>query len=126
MNEERSLNEIRSHRHAVLPDAESYRVVALRFECDLDAHRSSLALRIRNEETGVICSLQFTNPVFNSAPFVDVRDATGLYIMTTTHLGWDRSQQIEVGDWDGGPPLFWAEAVEREEGDPHNEGQPAE
>jgi hypothetical protein len=45
--------------------------------------------------------------------------------MTTTHLHWDPSQQIEVGDWDGGPPLFWAENVERGEGDSNNEIQPA-
>ena len=115
MYERRSLNEINAHRHPVLPDAESYRVVAIRFEHDYDTQRSSLALRIRNEETGDTCSLQFTNPAFNSDPFIELRDATGLYLMTTTHLRWDRSQQIEVGDWDGGPPLFWAEDVEREE-----------
>ncbi len=126
MYEKRSLDEIKAHRHAVLPDAELYRVVAIRFEQDLDAHRSSLALRLRNEETGATCSLQFTNPVFNSSPFLELWDATGLYLMTTTHLHWDRAQQIEIGDWDGGPPLFWAEDVEREEGDSHSEAQPAE
>jgi len=124
MNQEHSMDEIKAHRHPVLPDAESYRVTAIRFEHDFDTQRSSLALRLWNEKTGGTCSLQFTNPVFNSDPFMELRDAAGLYLMTTTHLHWDTSQQIEVGDWDGGPPLFWAENVEREEGDSHDIGPP--
>ena len=35
--------------------------------------------------------------------------------MTTSHLNWDPAQRVEGGDWDGGPPLFWAEDVSRAE-----------
>jgi hypothetical protein len=125
MNEQRSLDEIKAHRHPVLPDAESYRVAGIRYEHDLDANRSSLILRVRNQKTGDTLCLQFTNPHFNSDVFQDLWDATGLYIMTTTHLHWDPLQQIEVGDWDGGPPLLWAEDVEREEGTSDNEVEAA-
>jgi len=126
MHEERSLDEINAHRHSVLPEAELYRVTAIRFEQDLDVHQARLSLRVRNKKTGEVCSLQFSNPVFNSDPFMDLRDTTGLYLMTTDHLGWDPAQRIEVGDWDGNPPLFWAEEVKRteEQDDSNNEIQP--
>jgi hypothetical protein len=115
MNDERSLDEINAHRYAVLEEPEDYRVVAIRYEQDLEAHVSSLALRVRHETSGHTCWLRFANAVFKEDPFFPLRDATGLYLMTTSHLGMESAQQIEIGDWDGGPPLFWAEDVSRED-----------
>ena len=86
MNEERPLDEIKAHRHKVLADAESFRVVAIQFEHDLETNRSTLRLRVRNKNSGETCSLHFTDPVFNTDPFLSLRDATGMYIMTTSHL----------------------------------------
>ena len=112
MNEERSLEEINAHRHGILPDPENYRIVAIRCEQDIETSSSSLALRIRNQNTGHTCWLHFPNPKYNCDPFYQFFDWTGLYLMTTSHLGWSKDQRIEVGDWDGDPPVFWAEDVE--------------
>jgi hypothetical protein len=71
VDEERPLDEIKAHRHNVLADAESFRVVAIQFAHDLETNRSTLRLRVRNK---------------NTDPFLSLRDATGLYIMTTSHL----------------------------------------
>jgi hypothetical protein len=115
MKDERSLDEINANRHAVLAKPEDYRVVAIRCEQDLEAHVSSLALRVRHETSGHTYWLRFANAVFNEDPFFPLRDATGLYLMTTSHLGWESARKIEIGDWDGGRPLFWAEDVSRED-----------
>jgi hypothetical protein len=124
MKEERGIDEIKQHRHHVLPDAESFRVVLIQFTQDFETRRSRLRLRVRNEQTGESVSLCFTNPTFDTSPFLYLQDATGLYIMKTSYLGWDPGQAVEVGDWDDGLPLFWAETVCREEGDPNNTSEP--
>jgi len=61
MNEERPLDEIKAHRHKVLADAESFWVVAIQFEHDLETNRSTLRLRVRNKNSGETCSLHFTD-----------------------------------------------------------------
>ena len=124
MKEERGIDEINKHRHHILPDAESFRVVFIQFTQDFEARRSSILLRVRNEQAGETVSLCFTNPTFDTSPFLYLQDASGLYIMKTSYLGWDPRQAVEVGDWDDGLPLFWAETVNREEGDPNITSEP--
>jgi len=70
MNDERSLEEINAHRHGILEKPEDYRIVAIQCEQDLDAHSSRLSLRLRSKTTGDTCWLHFTNPTFNSDPFL--------------------------------------------------------
>ena len=115
MNHERSLEEINANRHDVLSDPENYRIVAMRFEKDLDSRASQLELKIQHTKTNQSCLLQFTNPIFNGDPFQPYYDSCGLYIMDTAYLKWGSDQRIEVGDWDGEPPLFWAESVNLKE-----------
>jgi hypothetical protein len=60
MEEERGIDEIKQHRHHILPDAESFRVVFIQFTQDFEARRSSILLRVRNEQAGETVSLCFT------------------------------------------------------------------
>lgn len=112
MTPERSMEETTKYRHGILPDAERYRVVRCKVDSDFIAGTTLLALTLSHMDTGAVRTLKFTNVGFNEPVLVALRDATGLYLMDTSHLGWDKSVRIEVGDWDGGPPLFWAETAE--------------
>ena len=113
MNTERSKEEIKKHRHGLLPDAERYRVVRCRLDSDFTAGTSLLVLTVSHMDTGAVRKLRFYNVVLDEPMLVALKDANGLYLLDTKHLGWAESQRIEVGDWDGGPPLFWAEGVEQ-------------
>ena len=118
MNEERTLQEIEQHADTALPNAKEYRVAGCKYEEDFESHSATLILILKRFESGEVRRLRFTNPNFNAGPpFGSLSDASGLYLMDTSHLGWGREQRIEVGDWDGGPPLFWASDMEEIEND---------
>lgn len=109
---ERTLDEISRHRHPILLDPEKYRVISLEFKENYEEGNSFLQITICRADTGERRTLRFCGVSFPEPPLTSLRDATGLYIMDTSHLGWDAAQSIEVGDWDGGPPLFWACSAE--------------
>jgi len=115
MNQERTIEEIKSHRYPALPEAEKYRVVRLDYTQDFEASDCSTILVIKHTDSGKKKSLRFSNSRFNDDLFTSLIDATGLYLMDTSHYGWGKEQRIEVGDWDGGPPIFWAESVQVED-----------
>jgi hypothetical protein len=79
---------------------------------DFETPDCTLVLIIRHKSTGNLRKLQFSNVALNNPELAYLRDATGLYFIDTSYLNWSPDQRIEVGDTDGGPPLFWAEAVE--------------
>ena len=112
MNTERSKEEIKTHRHGILADAERYRIVRCKVDSDFTAGTTLVVLTLSHMDTGAVRRLRFTNVRLGEPMFVALQDAAGLYLMDTKHLGWAESQRIEVGDWDGGPPLFWAETAE--------------
>lgn len=114
MDKERSKEEIVRHRHPALPDAEKYRVVKCEYAEDFETNRCELVLTVKHSDTCELKVLKFNNVGFNEPVFTSIRDVTGLYLMDTSHLGWSSQQQIEVGDWDGDPPIYWAESVQIE------------
>jgi hypothetical protein len=109
---ERSLEEINAHHHEILPDAEKYRVTRCRLDAEFTTGKTTLVLNLIHSENGSRRELRFENVVIEESTLCALKDATGLYVFDTHHLGWAESSRIEVGDWDGGPPLFWAERVE--------------
>jgi hypothetical protein len=112
MHTERSLQEIEQYAHSSFPDAREYRVVGCLYEVDFESHNASLVLVLKRIKSDEVRRVRFANPHFEEPPFIELWDATGLYLMDTSHLGWGQEQRIEVGDWDGGPPIFWASDVE--------------
>jgi len=109
---ERALTEIKEHRLDVLPKSDRCRVVKLELESDFDSGVTNLILTLRNADTEDACRLRFLEVHLSDSALLALQDATGLYLMDTQHLGWNKNQRIEVGDWDGGPPIFWAKTVE--------------
>ena len=112
MNQERSVEEIKNHRLHFFPDSEMYRVVKCEFSEDFELSVISLTLTVKHEDTGSTKRLRFHNATLNKDLFTELRDATGLYFMDTSYLGWKQENRVEVGDWDGGSPILWAEDVE--------------
>jgi hypothetical protein len=111
METERSLEQIKKNLLSLLPEPETCRVLRYEYAEDFEGGYASLNLSVRTT-TGVI-KLLFSNVSLNGDPITPLRDAIGLYIIDTSFLGWDKKQKIEVGDWDGGPPIFWSEKVEK-------------
>jgi hypothetical protein len=116
MKTERTLEEIKAHRHEILPDAENYRIIRCNIDADFSSGTSTLVMTLAHKESRAVRKLRFENVSVESPVLVALKDADGLYFMDTRHLGWSESQRVEVGDWDGGPPLFWAETVSQIEG----------
>jgi hypothetical protein len=114
MNINRSIEETSGHRHPILPDAETYRVRKCRVDSDFAAGgKTTVWLTAIQKATGMKVHLKFTDVHFEEPIFMPLRDATGLYVMDTQHLGWAADQRIEVGDEDDGSPIFWAQGAER-------------
>ncbi len=111
MNTERSIEQIKQNLIPILPEWDTCRVVRYEYDEDLDTGYASLILTIRTASE--LTKLLFSHVHLNGDPITPLRDAVGLYIINTSSLGWDRAQKIEVGDWDGGAPIFWAEKVEK-------------
>ncbi len=112
MRAERSLEEIKKHRNPILANSEDYRVIRCVYDENFEEQNVVLTLSIKNMKTGEVRNLHFSNVVFNGPIFTSLHDAAGLYLIDTAYLAWDPNQRIEVGDWDGGPPIFWATQVE--------------
>jgi hypothetical protein len=111
MNTERSLKEINDNPYHVIDSPEKYKAISGIYEEDFRSSVASMILVIENFETGEQHKLQFLNVSLNKPVFTAIRDATSLYFLDTSYLKWGQNQRIEVGDFDGGPPLFWAEEV---------------
>lgn len=114
MNIFRTTEETARHAHPILTGADRFRVC----RCSLDADfgpsgQMTLHLTLASTEQEPQIHLRFDN-VHIAEPLVQaLRDATGLYVMDTLHLGYSSDQRIEVGDDDDGAPLFWAETVQK-------------
>jgi len=114
MNINRSIKEAKEHRHPILAEAETYHILKCRVDTDFaPSGKTTLWLTVTQKDTGATAHLKFTNVHFEEPVFLALRDATGLYVMDTQHLGWATDQRIEVGDWDDGSPIFWAESAEQ-------------
>ena len=113
MSIHRSIEETERHAHPVLPDAGEYRVARCRIDDDFTVvGKTTLQLTLVREGAGGERVLAFGNVTYKEPLFIALRDATGLYVMDTGHLGWASNQRIEVGDEDDGSAMFWAESVE--------------
>ena len=112
MKTERSLEDIKAHRHQVLPDAEKYRITHCSLDADFVTGITSFLLTLMHQESGSVRKFRFMNVSISEPTLAALKDASGLYLIDTHYLGWSESQRVEVGDWDGGPPLFWAQTVE--------------
>ena len=110
----RSIEETSGHRHPILPEAEMYHVRRCRVDSDFaSGGKTAVWLTVIHKSTGMTVHLKFTNAHFEEPIFMPLRDATGLYVMETQHLGWAADQRIEVGDEDDGSPIFWAQDAEQ-------------
>ncbi len=110
MNTERSLQEIADHPYYVIDGPQEYRAISGNYEEDFKETKASLILVLENIVSGEKRKILFLNVSLNEPVFTGIRDATGFYFVDTAFLNWSPSQRIEVGDADGGPPLFWAES----------------
>jgi len=111
MATERSIEQIKQNIIPILPEWDTCRVSRYEYNEDFETGYASLILTIHT--TSEVTNLHFFHVHLNGDPIAPLRDAIGLYIIDTSFLGWDKNQKIEVGDWDGGPPIFWAEKVEK-------------
>ncbi len=110
MNAERSLQEISDHPYYVIDRPQEYRAISGNYEEDFREAKASLTLVLENIISSEKRKLLFSNVSLNEPVFTGIRDATGFYFVDTTFLNWGLNQRIEIGDVDGGPPLFWAES----------------
>ena len=106
---ERTLNEIKANNYPILKNSENYQITRIEYDEDYETNIRSLILTLRNKKN--LVKLIFGNVVLNEEAILALRDASNLYIIDTSYLGWGKEQRIEIGDWDGGPPIFWAEEV---------------
>ncbi len=114
MDKERNLKEIEENQLSILPDAKNYRVIRYQYDGNFEPQEASLVLTLQNQNTKEIVRLNFKNVHSNEEMFSTLRDSTGIYLIDTSYLGYSPKQRIEVGDWDGDPPIFWAEKVEKQ------------
>ncbi len=111
MNTERSLSEIEKNQIKDFPDSKSYYALSCEVLEDYEeGFECNLKLKLKHNKTGDIKVIQFINVSYNERLLIDIREAIGFYIINTSYLGWEPSQRYEVGDWDGEPPIFWAES----------------
>lgn len=113
MNKERTIKEIEENQHPILKDTKEYQVIRCQYDEDFIQQKAHLIITIRNKNNKETINLRFENVCFNESPFLLLRDSCGLYLIDTSYLGYNSDQKVEVGDWDGGPPIFWAEKVEK-------------
>ena len=109
---ERSIEEIKQNIIRILPEWETCRVIRYGYDEDFENGNASLILTVRTANE--VAKLLFSGVCLNGDPITPLRDTVGLYIISTSFLGWDNAQKIEVGDWDGGVPIFWAKTVEKQ------------
>ncbi len=110
MNSERTLLEIAEHPYYVIDVPEEHRSISGIYEENFVEQTASLMLVLEHVQSGKQLKLQFSNVSINEPVFTAIRDAVGFYFVDTSFLNWAPNQRIEVGDIDGGPPLFWAES----------------
>lgn len=111
MDTERSIEQIKENLIPILSNWDTCRVVRYEYDEDFESGHATLILTIRS--VSEVARILFSHVHLNGDPITPLRDATGLYIIDTAFLGWDKGQKIEVGDWDEGPPIFWSEKVEK-------------
>ncbi len=108
---ERSLEELKQNQIKEFPDSTSYQALSCNvLESYEDGYKCNLELRLKNKDSSDIKVIKFFNVTYDEAFLRSIREAVGFYIINTSYLGWGSTQRYEVGDWDGDPPIFWAES----------------
>jgi len=113
MRKKRAKNEIESNPFHIIVNPETYRAIHGYYEENFRTSEASLLLTLEQHQKGKVVKLKFFNVGLNTPVFCAIRDSCGFYFLDTSYLGWSSNQRIEVGDTDGGPPLFWAETVRK-------------
>ena len=99
-------DEVKQHRHPILPDSHCYRLVRALYDIRYDGGDSSVTLDLQHDDTAEMRRLLFEGVSLRNP----LSEVYGLYILDIRYRGWELT--VEIGEYfEEGGVFFHARSV---------------